>query len=261
MTPRQPAAPSAVRCQFQQMRVRTHVRNLFDGRGFFFVRPVLTVGPALARGVSPVLVTVDAAQILPTTAAVLRLLDRRQAGDVADGVLQAVESALLQAPALMTPRAAWVTRTLAVQGDELVALGRSRGESPLRWRLAAVPSRLAAAGRASLVVVTLGPGLEEESTAAFRRGDYLLGLALDAAGTAAVHRLMAESRTRVRAEALHSGFEADVPSGPGYERWPLEELPAVTAAAGGPAAGVAVTSGLMLSPGKSLCRVIPWRLP
>ncbi|MGE5589012.1 MAG: hypothetical protein ACM3ZA_00070 [Bacillota bacterium] len=206
------------------------------------------------------LVSVDSVQVLPSAAAVLRLMDRRQAGGVADEVRQSAESALRHASALMTPRAAWVTRPLAVQGDDLLVLGRSRGEGPLRWPLAGLPPRLAAAGRVSLVVVTVGPGLEDESTASFSRGDYMLCQALYAEGTAAEHRLMAHARAAVRAEALRAGFEADVPSGPGYERWPLEDLPAVTTAAGGSAAGVAVTSGLMLTPGKSLCRVIPWRM-
>jgi len=205
-----------------------------------------------------VLLTVDAAGVLPSAAAVLKLLDRRQAGGVADEVLQAVEAALHRAPEQMTPRVVWTTRPLAVQQGHLVVLGRSRGESPLRWSRDGVPSHLAAAGQVSLAVVTLGPELEDESTAAFRRGEYLLGLALDAVGTGAVHRLMAWTRARVRAEARAAGFDAGVPAGPGYDRWPLDDLPAVAAAAGGPLAGVTVTSGLMLDPGKSLCRVIPW---
>lgn len=176
-----------------------------------------------------------------------------------DAAVRAVaQRGLAAASTFMQPRVAWVVRPLARVGDELQVLARSRAEAVLRWRATAALGRLDGAGKAGLLVATLGSDLEEEATDAFHRGEYLLGLALDAIGSIAVHRLANQARRHMGREAQAEGLVAGHPAGPGYDGWPLDDLPGLVAAAGGPAAGVRLTTGFMLNPQKSLCLVLPW---
>lgn len=208
------------------------------------------------------LLTVEPREVLPGAAAVLAGISGAAAhGQALPGesiVREETEQGLAVALELLRPRAAWALR-LVVHGEGEAQLpARSRAEPALRWSAPAALAELAGAEKAALIALTVGPELEEEATACFRRGEYLRGLVLDVIGGIAVHRLANLVRGYVSREARAEGLSAGRPSGPGYDGWPLEDLPELVAAAGGPALGLRLTSGLMLSPQKSLCLVVPW---
>jgi len=105
--------------------------------------------------------------------------------------------------------------------------------------------------KVGLGVTTIGPALEREEEKAFREGDSLQGLVLDAFGTEAVVQTFRKVERRLVDEALKTGLWPSRRFSPGYKGWPLEEQRFLFSRVDAAAIGVRLNESCMMIPRKS----------
>lgn len=117
-------------------------------------------------------------------------------------------------------------------------------------------THLAAASELVVILCTVGEAIEERVRATFSN-DPVMGLALDAVGTAAVESLSVNATRYFEAEAAAQGMGISVPLSPGMEGWSVEEgQPQLFGLVPGESIGVRLTEHKLMRPGKSLSLVI-----
>lgn len=107
-----------------------------------------------------------------------------------------------------------------------------------------------------VLAVTVGPGIENESSACFQRGEYSHGQLLDAAATTAVEQLADSLEDLLRPRAAAQSYSMRWRFSPGYGDWPLEQQPELLRLTGAERIGVHLTDSLMLNPQKSVTAII-----
>jgi len=112
------------------------------------------------------------------------------------------------------------------------------------------------ATRIIFLAVTVGEWVEDAASAAFDRGEYALGLLIDAAATAAVEQSADELEKLLKNKFAKQGLKMTFRFSPGYGDWDLEEQSTVAALAHAEAIGIKLTDSLMLMPRKSITAVI-----
>jgi hypothetical protein len=105
--------------------------------------------------------------------------------------------------------------------------------------------------KVGLGVVTIGPALEIEVDKAFREGDSLQGLVLDAFGTEAVVQTFRKVEHHLVDKALKMGLWPSRRFSPGYKGWPLEEQRFLFSRVDPAAIGVRLNDSCMMIPRKS----------
>lgn len=105
--------------------------------------------------------------------------------------------------------------------------------------------------KVALGVVTIGPALETEVQRAFREGDMLQGLVLDAFGSEAIVQTSRQVEGRIVDEALGLGLWPSKRFSPGYKGWPLEEQRFLFSRVDAAAIGVDLNDSCMMIPRKS----------
>jgi hypothetical protein len=119
-----------------------------------------------------------------------------------------------------------------------------------------VAEHLHAAQSVVVAVCSIGPALEEAASECFS-ADPVLGVALDALGSAAVDLLGTTMCQRVDAAAEAEGLRTSVPLSPGLLGWPVAAgQRQIFALLGTAPAGVFLTEGSMMVPKKSTSIVI-----
>ncbi|MCJ7564103.1 MAG: hypothetical protein MUP52_05880 [Candidatus Aminicenantes bacterium] len=103
----------------------------------------------------------------------------------------------------------------------------------------------------ALGVVTIGPALEAEIETAFKEGDMLKGLILDAFGTDAIVQVFKQAERRIVEEALRRGLWPSKRFSPGYRGWPLEEQKFLFQKVDAASIGVRLNDSCMMIPRKS----------
>lgn len=189
--------------------------------------------------------------VLPAVTApdVLRAMaaDPARLGRRAGRLAALAEQALAQARALAEPEV--VVRRHRVVACHAGAVLLDGGH---RLRHAAVAAALAGADEVAAVALTLGPALEARVRAG-QAATPALALTLDAAGSALVQALAAETREALRLDGAARGLVAGTPFGPGMSGWPVvpgqRELLALLET---PPAGLTLLESGMLIPAKSL---------
>jgi len=115
---------------------------------------------------------------------------------------------------------------------------------------------LAAAEELTFVACTIGPRLPGRA-AEVVASDPVRGLALDAAGSAAITRLGAAVCKTAEARAAERDLAVSVPLSPGLDGWPVEVgQPEIFALVDPDSIGVEVTSTLQMIPIKSITMVL-----
>lgn len=114
---------------------------------------------------------------------------------------------------------------------------------------------LAKAQQVVVMAVTVGGAIEEASDQAFKRGEYTLGLFLDAAATALVEQAADALCLMLTGELKKKGLQLTTRFSPGYGDWALEEQSAVAPLAPVEAIGVQLTAAKILQPRKSITAV------
>lgn len=115
---------------------------------------------------------------------------------------------------------------------------------------------LANAEQVIFLAATVGEMVEEAASAAFARGEYALGLLIDAAATAAVEQTADALETLLVGKFQGQGLKMTFRFSPGYGDWDLREQAKVVALANAEAIGITLTDSLMLTPRKSITAII-----
>jgi hypothetical protein len=137
-----------------------------------------------------------------------------------------------------------------------------KADEPEPWRIAdrALPGaaldRLTGATEVAVVFATIGAAWSEATKACFQRGAALDGYLLDEIGTAVLERLSLRLEALLRMNARSRGLCAGSPIEPGHAVLPLTLQPLLAELAQVESAGIAVTSGGMISPPKSFSMLI-----
>jgi len=105
--------------------------------------------------------------------------------------------------------------------------------------------------KVALGLSTIGPSLETEVERAFREGDPLKGLILDAFGSEAIVQTFRQIERRIVDDALRLGLWPSKRFSPGYKGWPLEEQRFLFSRVDAAAVGVRLNDACMMIPRKS----------
>ncbi len=108
----------------------------------------------------------------------------------------------------------------------------------------------------AVVIGTIGPGLEEEVKACFRRGEPLRGVLLDGIGSAAIDSLAEYMRRFLVGEASCRGYRTGSPVNPGMPGLPITRQRQLFEMAPAGEIGVGLTSSGMMVPRKSISMVL-----
>lgn len=127
---------------------------------------------------------------------------------------------------------------------------------PLVLKDRSIVKHLSGAVAVYVLAVTVGAELETEAGRSFEKGDYTLGVLLDAAGTTAVEQVADQLDDYLKQQAGKDGYTTTWRFSPGYGDWNLRDQQAVLDLAGGAEIGIETTSSLMLKPQKSVTAVI-----
>ena len=115
---------------------------------------------------------------------------------------------------------------------------------------------LSSATQVIFLSATVGEMVEEAASDAFAKGEYALGMLIDAAATAAVEQTADELEKLLANKFAQLGFKMTFRFSPGYGDWDLSEQGKVAKLANAEAIGVTLTDSLMLMPRKSITAVI-----
>ena len=115
---------------------------------------------------------------------------------------------------------------------------------------------LSGATQVIFLSATVGEMVEQAASDAFARGEYALGMLIDAAATAAVEQTADELEKLLANKFAKLGFRMTFRFSPGYGDWDLSEQDKVVKLANAGAIGVTLTDSLMLMPRKSITAVI-----
>ena len=167
------------------------------------------------------------------------------------GVVALAQEVLGEARALLAPAAMYTVLPLRDFRHQQVTLeGGAVFEGPL------VARALAGATQVGLAVCTIGPALEERTSALFAAGDSLQALALDGAGTAAIGELSRMLGARIRDEASARGLGTGMRASPGQEGWSIWQQRVFFGLVPAEEIGVRLTESCLMLPFKSVSFVI-----
>ena len=128
------------------------------------------------------------------------------------------------------------------------------GGTTLRGHL--LPASLEGARELAVLVCTIGPGVEEESTACFSHNKSLRGLLLDGIGSAAVDALGRQCCLIIMEQASDRGYETSGPLSPGMPGFPLSEQRPLFELVPADEIGVTLMESGIMVPRKSVSLVI-----
>lgn len=186
---------------------------------------------------------------------ILRLQGHRQLEAVSPVVADAALRMAALAETLVEPYA-WVWRGAVrrVEPDGLVvleALEGSGAEGQVEFRSRALARLLREANEAAVVLLTIGPRLEQRAQELVASTEPLEGLLLDTAGWVAINALLKTLRERLSAEARARGFHLTARMAPGFADWPLEEQRLLFKVFRGAGISVRLTEACVMLPTKS----------
>jgi hypothetical protein len=166
-------------------------------------------------------------------------------------ILKAASSALREGIINLHPVALIETNRIVEHRHERIVLqGGNELYSPL------VARHLAGADQVVAVICTIGPQLENLASS-WMEENPLLGLALDGLGNSAVEAVGQQVCMRIGEQAQIIHMTASTPLSPGETEWPVEVgQPQILTLLDPARAGIALTSGGMMIPKKSISFVV-----
>ena len=130
---------------------------------------------------------------------------------------EAIQSAIQEALALAEPKGIW--QVIPYSPSE----GKIEGNPPLVLSGNSIRHHLANSWSTAVLAVTVGDEIEKASDAAFKSGDYVRGLLLDAAATTATEHLADQVDRLIQKEAAKDGQKTVWRFSPGYGDWPVTQ--------------------------------------
>lgn len=161
------------------------------------------------------------------------------------------------AEGLLTP--AGLTADLTVKGVSEGEVGFL--ETPVRFVSSRLARHLKGCFRATLMVCTLGPALDEAQDHLAREGETTRALMLDAIGSETAEALAERLNLSLSQRAAKAGAPTRRRFSPGYTDWPLSEQAKIFALLEPASIGVTLNEAFMMEPQKSISAVIGWERP
>ncbi|MDY6797069.1 MAG: hypothetical protein SWK76_17580 [Actinomycetota bacterium] len=152
---------------------------------------------------------------------------------------------------LLRPVMAYEIHPINRMEEEVIEL---EGGTQLRGHL--LPASLREAKEIAAVACTIGPGLEEESTACFAQNKALRGMLLDGIGSAAVDALSRQCCLIIMEQASARDYETSGPLSPGMPGFPMREQRSLFELMPADEIGVSLLESGIMSPRKSESLVI-----
>ena len=162
----------------------------------------------------------------------------------------AIENAKQEALALADPKGIW--QILSYDPEQ----GILQGPSPLTLEGRAIRRHLSSSYTVAVLAVTVGDDIEKASAAHFKEGNYVQGLLLDAAATAATEQLADQVDGLIQKEAAKNGQKTTWRFSPGYGDWPVTQQNDFCRLIETEKIGLTVTDHSMLFPRKSVTAII-----
>ena len=188
--------------------------------------------------------------------AVLRALGYRPNNTRAsEASLAAVEQGMRQAAGLLHPLVLYADAALQCVGPDAMLRVPSLD---LHWRSPALTAMLAGAERVTVFAGTVGAAIGDAARAAMQRGDYALGVVLDACGSAAASALAERARHEAEAWARARGCRVTAPYSPGYRDWDIADQEPLLRAIEARRIGIRTSDSHYLLPEKSFCGIVGW---
>ena len=165
---------------------------------------------------------------------------------------QLAEEALEEGLKLARPRVVQQRYTIDSVGHDRIQL---KGGSVLKGE--GIVQHLAPATEIAVVVCTIGPALDERSSAVMDEDNMIRGLALYGVGSAAVEALANAVCRQIELEAEERDLRTTIPLSPGMIGWSVEEgQPQIFQLVDAGRIGVALNPGGVMTPLKSLSMTI-----
>jgi cobalamin-dependent methionine synthase I len=161
-----------------------------------------------------------------------------------------IDQACLEAQTLVKPRGVWEVYPYNNKSNTIMA------NRPISLCGKSIISHLKDAEKIAVMAVTIGSQLEIEVTRHFEKGDYTLGLLLDAAGTTAVEANADSVSALIQQAAARLGLTPLFRFSPGYGDWDITNQPDILALSGAAQIDIHITPTCMLQPRKSVTAVI-----
>ncbi len=184
---------------------------------------------------------------------VLRRMGMGQASSISPQIATLLHELLVSVNKLhlLEPAVAYEFYTITEVSNEGLCL---EGNAALHGTL--LSSMFAEAKELAVLVSTIGPNLEKESTESFDRGEPLRAMILDSIGNAAVDSLNQEVCRFMMGEASTRGYQASSPVSPGRPSFPISEQWNLFKLVPAEEISVRLTNSGMMIPCKSTSKVI-----
>ena len=190
--------------------------------------------------------TLDRPRVAPDL--ILRLQKYKKLEAVPAPVREAAQAMAALAETLVEPEG----RLLHVPVRRVEAEGAVIVADDVRFQSRALARLLRGATESFLILLTLGPKLENRAQALMGEEQFLEALLLDTAGWVAMDALTKMVRGRLSAEATDRGLQLTHRMAPGYADWGLEEQRALFSAFGEDTLPVQLTEACVMLPQKSI---------
>jgi hypothetical protein len=166
-------------------------------------------------------------------------------------LVKVAQRALDEALQLIAPQALCQRLPVEEMRHEMLRLANGKClQGPL------LAQHLVGADEVVLVLCTIGGALEERASEVFKE-DLLYGLALDAAGSAAVEALANAVCSSFEGNAREAGQETSIPLSPGMVGWPVGQgQPQIFSTFDPSEVGVRLSASMLMMPRKSLTFVL-----
>lgn len=194
---------------------------------------------------------------IPRRAVLRRLGHRPGRREVSPTVEKLLDETTAAAEGLLSPAGIFADLTIREVSERQVTFV----ESPLGFESRRLARHLEGCYRSTLMVCTLGPGLDEALDRLQAEGETTRALILDAIGSETAE-LLAESLNQIVSQrAAKSGSPTRRRFSPGYTDWPLSEQAKIFSLLKPESIGVELTEAFMMVPQKSISAVIGWERP
>ncbi len=185
---------------------------------------------------------------------VLKLQGYRDVAAVRPKIAEIAERMAQQASELAAPEVVVWRGDLETVGPDRVDVAGQTFNSPTLARLLADSSEIQA------VVLSVGPGIEEQAQQMLSEGNSVEALFMDTCGWAAISLSVRVIRRLLEEQAQARGMRLTTRLAPGYRDWPLEEQTAIFALFGDATLPASLNESAAMTPKKSLTAVFGGRV-
>ena len=194
---------------------------------------------------------------IPRQAVLRRLGHRAGRSEVSPEMQRLMDETIVLAEGLLAPAGLFGDLTIEEASEGTVSFV----ESPISFESRRLARHLEECYRATLLVCTLGPGLDEAHDRLTAEGANSQALILDAIGSETAELLAERLNQSISQRAAKAGSPTRRRFSPGYADWPLREQAKIFALLEPERIGVTLNQAFMMSPQKSISAIIGWERP